>query len=111
MPLRGMKSISDCDICAEPTASRITFTATPARARSASASANLPPDLAVPVDVELEVDRLLRAADRGEHRREDLARRSSESSTRFPVDIGAPVSACIVCRNATSRTPNWCFMW
>jgi hypothetical protein len=28
------------------------------------------------------------------------------TSTRFPVDIGAPVSACIVCRKATSRTPN-----
>jgi hypothetical protein len=30
-----------------------------------------PPDLAVPVDVELHVDRLLRAADGREHRRED----------------------------------------
>jgi hypothetical protein len=38
-----MKSISDCDIGAEPTASRMIFTATPARERSASASANCRP--------------------------------------------------------------------
>ena len=50
--------------------SRCTFT--PARARSESASANSWPIVPGPVDVALEGDRLLRPADRGEHRREDL---------------------------------------
>src|ERR1051326_6774663 len=66
MPLRCMKSISDCDIGAEPTASRMTFTAPRARALRQRLGEE-PPDLAVPVDVELEVDRLPRAADRREH--------------------------------------------
>ena len=59
-------------IFCEPSQSSSTCTFTPALARSDSASANCLADVARPVDVRLEVDRAPRAANRLQHRREDL---------------------------------------